>query len=64
MKLKMYVFILGRQGHINSVSLIDRSARVLFPASFALLNMFYWMVYAFSSDDFAWSDNPINTLSH
>ncbi|KAJ0179240.1 hypothetical protein K1T71_004952 [Dendrolimus kikuchii] len=54
----------GSRGHINSVSHIDRAARILFPASFALLNLFYWMVYAFSSDDFAWSDNPINTLSH
>ncbi|XP_059060236.1 gamma-aminobutyric acid receptor alpha-like [Achroia grisella] len=54
----------GNRGHINSVSHIDRAARVMFPASFALLNLFYWMVYAFSNDDFAWSDNPINTLSH
>ncbi|PZC75662.1 hypothetical protein B5X24_HaOG205769 [Helicoverpa armigera] len=54
----------GSRGHINSVSHIDRAARVMFPASFALLNLFYWMVYAFSSDDFAWSDNPMNTLSH
>ncbi|XP_037297100.1 gamma-aminobutyric acid receptor alpha-like [Manduca sexta] len=54
----------GSRGHINSVSHIDRAARVLFPATFALLNLFYWMIYAFSSDDFAWSDNPINTLSH
>ncbi|XP_049865477.1 gamma-aminobutyric acid receptor alpha-like [Pectinophora gossypiella] len=54
----------GSRGHINSVSHIDRAARVLFPASFALLNLFYWMVYAFSNDDFAWSDNPMNTLSH
>ncbi|KOB71948.1 Ionotropic GABA-aminobutyric acid receptor GRD [Operophtera brumata] len=54
----------GRHGHINSVSHIDRAARVMFPASFALLNLFYWMIYAFSSADFAWSDNPINSLSH
>ncbi|XP_069355161.1 gamma-aminobutyric acid receptor subunit alpha-6 isoform X2 [Maniola hyperantus] len=54
----------GSRGHINSVSHIDTAARVLFPASFALLNLFYWMVYAFSNDTFAWSDNPINTLSH
>ncbi|XP_045763812.1 gamma-aminobutyric acid receptor alpha-like isoform X1 [Maniola jurtina] len=54
----------GNRGHINSVSHIDKAARVLFPASFALLNLFYWMVYAFSNDTFAWSDNPINTLSH
>ncbi|KPI91198.1 Gamma-aminobutyric acid receptor subunit alpha-6 [Papilio xuthus] len=54
----------GKRGHINSVSHIDKAARVLFPASFALLNFFYWMIYALSSDDFAWSDNPINTLSH
>ncbi|CAK1578210.1 unnamed protein product [Parnassius mnemosyne] len=54
----------GKRGHINSVSHIDKAARILFPASFALLNLFYWMIYAFSSDDFAWSDNPMNTLSH
>ncbi|CAH0717296.1 unnamed protein product, partial [Brenthis ino] len=54
----------GNRGHINSVSHIDKAARILFPASFALLNLFYWMVYAFSNDAFAWSDNPINTLSH
>ncbi|KAL0839443.1 hypothetical protein ABMA28_016158 [Loxostege sticticalis] len=57
-------FEAGNRGHINSVSHIDRAARVLFPASFAMLNLFYWMIYAFSSADFAWSDNPINTLSH
>ncbi|XP_046979079.1 gamma-aminobutyric acid receptor alpha-like [Vanessa cardui] len=54
----------GNRGHINSVSHIDKAARVLFPASFALLNFFYWMIYALSNDTFAWSDNPINTLSH
>ncbi|XP_041973405.1 gamma-aminobutyric acid receptor subunit alpha-2 [Aricia agestis] len=54
----------GNRGHINSVSHIDRAARVLFPASFALLNLFYWLVYAFANDDFDWSNNPINTLSH
>ncbi|CAG9090223.1 unnamed protein product [Plutella xylostella] len=54
----------GSRSHINSVSGIDRAARVLFPASFALLNLFYWLIYAFGGDDFAWSDNPINSLSH
>ncbi|XP_061706146.1 gamma-aminobutyric acid receptor alpha-like isoform X1 [Cydia pomonella] len=54
----------GMRGHINSVSHIDRAARVLFPASFALLNLFYWLVYVFSATDFAWSDNPMNSLSH
>ncbi|XP_050362873.1 gamma-aminobutyric acid receptor alpha-like [Nymphalis io] len=54
----------GNRRHINSVSHIDKAARVLFPASFALLNLFYWMIYALSNDAFAWSDNPINTLSH
>ncbi|CAG4940397.1 unnamed protein product [Colias eurytheme] len=52
----------GNRGHINSVSHIDKAARVLFPASFALLNLFYWMIYAFTDDDFAWSDNPINRV--
>ncbi|XP_023950076.2 gamma-aminobutyric acid receptor alpha-like isoform X2 [Bicyclus anynana] len=54
----------GNRGHINSVSHIDRAARVLFPASFALLNLFYWLFYVFANDTFAWSDNPISTLSH
>ncbi|XP_047989016.1 gamma-aminobutyric acid receptor alpha-like [Leguminivora glycinivorella] len=54
----------GMRGHINSVSHIDRAARVLFPASFAILNLFYWLVYVFSASDFAWSDNPMNSLSH
>ncbi|CAH2208796.1 jg1385, partial [Pararge aegeria aegeria] len=54
----------GNRGHINSVSHIDKAARVLFPASFALLNLFYWLIYAFANDTFAWSDNPISTLSH
>ncbi|KAE8750541.1 hypothetical protein FOCC_FOCC002835 [Frankliniella occidentalis] len=32
--------------HINSVSGIDRAARVLFPASFIFLNLAYWVAYA------------------
>ncbi|RVE46166.1 hypothetical protein evm_009170 [Chilo suppressalis] len=54
----------GIRGHINSVSHIDRAARVLFPASFALLNLFYWLIYAFANNDFDWSDSPMNSLSH
>ena len=30
---------------VNSVSKIDRTARILFPASFAIWNIFYWSLY-------------------
>ncbi|PSN48892.1 hypothetical protein C0J52_09671 [Blattella germanica] len=45
--------------HVNSVSHIDRAARILFPASFGLLNLFYWVVYYTCQDDFGWRDPPI-----
>lgn len=31
--------------HVNSVSHIDQAARILFPLSFATLNLFYWFFY-------------------
>lgn len=31
--------------HVNSVSHIDQAARILFPLSFASLNLFYWFFY-------------------
>jgi hypothetical protein len=34
-----------RQGVVNSVSLIDRVSRVLFPMSFGALNVAYWVAY-------------------
>jgi gamma-aminobutyric acid receptor subunit alpha len=42
----------GDKRHVNSVSLVDRSARVLFPASFLFLNILYWLVYYTFQDDF------------
>ncbi|KAK0078701.1 hypothetical protein PV325_002183 [Microctonus aethiopoides] len=46
--------------HINSVSYIDRVARVVFPASFTLLNVFYWLVYVTYQEEFKWHDPPIS----
>ncbi|XP_064636322.1 gamma-aminobutyric acid receptor subunit alpha-5-like [Lineus longissimus] len=34
-----------RQGVVNSVSLIDRVSRVLFPLAFGALNVAYWVAY-------------------
>ncbi|CAH0560464.1 unnamed protein product [Brassicogethes aeneus] len=50
--------------HINSVSLIDRASRILFPASFGVFNLFYWMVYFMAQDDFKWGDTKLNSLNH
>lgn len=36
---------------INSVSMIDKVSRVLFPTAFILLNIFYWNLYLGSSKD-------------
>ncbi|XP_034936799.1 gamma-aminobutyric acid receptor alpha-like isoform X2 [Chelonus insularis] len=49
--------------HINSVSYIDRVARVVFPASFTLLNVFYWLVYVTYQEEFKWQDPPIGSSS-
>lgn len=35
----------------NSVSKIDRISRVLFPVSFTMLNIFYWVMYYHISDE-------------
>ncbi|XP_015121038.1 gamma-aminobutyric acid receptor alpha-like [Diachasma alloeum] len=50
--------------HINSVSYIDRVARVVFPASFGLLNVFYWLVYVTYQEEFKWQDPPLGSVSH
>lgn len=50
--------------HVNSVSLIDRAARVLFPASFSLLNLCYWLVYVTYQEEFKWRDPPMNSIGH
>ncbi|XP_049531041.1 gamma-aminobutyric acid receptor subunit alpha-6 isoform X2 [Anopheles darlingi] len=45
----------GGNRHINSVSLIDQAARVLFPTSFTFFNILYWLVYYTYQADFTWS---------
>ncbi|XP_014286667.1 gamma-aminobutyric acid receptor subunit alpha-6 [Halyomorpha halys] len=48
------------RGHkrVNSVSYIDRAARVLFPTSFALLNVVYWLLYFRYQQQFHWKQPP------
>ncbi|EZA47794.1 Gamma-aminobutyric acid receptor subunit alpha-4 [Ooceraea biroi] len=48
--------------HINSVSYIDRVARIVFPASFGLLNVCYWVVYVTYQEEFKWQDPPIGSI--
>ncbi|XP_033239991.1 gamma-aminobutyric acid receptor alpha-like [Drosophila pseudoobscura] len=47
------------QGHnvsyVNSVSLIDRFARIAFPMSFVLFNLLYWLAYGMYKKEFSWS---------
>ncbi|KAL1116297.1 hypothetical protein AAG570_005792 [Ranatra chinensis] len=43
---------------VNSVSYIDRAARVLFPATFALLNLAYWLLYFRYQPPFNWKQIP------
>ncbi|TDG39702.1 hypothetical protein AWZ03_013878 [Drosophila navojoa] len=47
----------GRQGagYVNSISLIDRVARVAFPMTFALFNLLYWLAYGMYKKEFSWS---------
>ncbi|CAH1958831.1 unnamed protein product [Acanthoscelides obtectus] len=54
----------GHMRHINSVSLIDRTARVVFPASFGFFNLFYWMAYFMLQDNFKWGDTKLSSRSH
>ncbi|XP_063224797.1 gamma-aminobutyric acid receptor subunit alpha-2-like [Bacillus rossius redtenbacheri] len=49
---------------VNSVSHIDRTARVVFPASFGLLNILYWLAYYTYQQDFDWTDPPLASVSH
>lgn len=44
----------GTNRYVNSVSLIDRTARIGFPMSFTILNILYWLVYVTFQDDFPW----------
>uniref|UniRef100_A0A182XYF7 Uncharacterized protein n=1 Tax=Anopheles stephensi TaxID=30069 RepID=A0A182XYF7_ANOST len=45
----------GGNRHVNSVSLIDQAARVLFPMSFTFFNILYWLVYYTYQADFTWT---------
>nr|CAI5842013.1 unnamed protein product [Callosobruchus analis] len=54
----------GHMRHVNSVSLIDRTARVVFPASFGFFNLFYWMAYFMMQDNFKWGDTKLSPRSH
>uniref|UniRef100_A0A182PNS5 Uncharacterized protein n=1 Tax=Anopheles epiroticus TaxID=199890 RepID=A0A182PNS5_9DIPT len=45
----------GGNRHVNSVSLIDQAARILFPASFTFLNILYWLFYYTYQADFTWT---------
>ncbi|XP_055586932.1 gamma-aminobutyric acid receptor subunit alpha-6 [Uranotaenia lowii] len=45
----------GASRHVNSVSLIDQAARVMFPASFTLFNVLYWLCYYGYQGDFTWA---------
>ncbi|KAF7274180.1 hypothetical protein GWI33_013152 [Rhynchophorus ferrugineus] len=50
--------------HVNSVSLIDRTARVVFPASFGLFNIIYWMMYIMTQENFKWGDNKLSSHNY
>lgn len=50
--------------HVNSVSYIDKTARILFPASFGLLNLLYWVAYYTYPEEFSWRDPPNAKFSH
>ncbi|XP_003695750.2 gamma-aminobutyric acid receptor subunit alpha-5-like [Apis florea] len=49
--------------HINSVSYIDKVARIVFPASFGLLNVCYWVIYVTYQEEFKWQDPPLGSIS-
>ncbi|NP_001071290.1 cys-loop ligand-gated ion channel subunit 8916 [Apis mellifera] len=49
--------------HINSVSYIDKVARIVFPASFGLLNICYWVIYVTYQEEFKWQDSPLGSIS-
>ncbi|XP_017788598.1 PREDICTED: LOW QUALITY PROTEIN: gamma-aminobutyric acid receptor alpha-like [Habropoda laboriosa] len=49
--------------HINSVSTIDRVARIVFPASFGFLNVCYWVTYVTYQEEFKWQDPPLGSIS-
>lgn len=50
MKYRYYIGSLSKR-NINSISILDRVARFLFPVSFALTNAVYWSYYAIAEDN-------------
>ena len=48
-----------RQGSTNSTSKIDAVARILFPASFGLFNIMYWLSYFHPQKPFEWTDHML-----
>ena len=44
-----------QQGSTNSVSMIDKMSRILFPASYSLLNLWYWYSYYDTALELSWS---------
>ena len=48
-----------RQGSTNSTSRIDSVARILFPLSFGLFNITYWLSYFHPQKPFEWTDHML-----
>ncbi|XP_028134699.1 gamma-aminobutyric acid receptor alpha-like [Diabrotica virgifera virgifera] len=49
--------------HVNSVSLIDRISRIIFPASFGFFNLFYWIIYYTNYDNFKWGKSKLYAIN-
>ncbi|KAG1674533.1 Gamma-aminobutyric acid receptor alpha-like [Nymphon striatum] len=47
-----------KENGVNSVSFIDRVSRVLFPFTFIILNVFYWLSYSSNRGMFSWDHQP------
>ena len=47
------------QGSTNSTSKIDAVARILFPVSFGLFNITYWLSYFHPQKPFEWTDHML-----
>ncbi|GFU53529.1 gamma-aminobutyric acid receptor alpha-like [Trichonephila clavipes] len=48
--------VAGRPDAVNSVSKIDEISRILFPCCFAVLNLFYWFIYASKHQSSFWEN--------
>ncbi|GFU19857.1 gamma-aminobutyric acid receptor alpha-like [Nephila pilipes] len=49
--------VAGRPDAVNSVSKIDEISRILFPCCFAVLNLFYWFIYASKHQSSFWENS-------